>query len=51
MTKLSAKESALGNLKTSCRECDNILELQENGLKISFEEADDKCVRGSEVLT
>ncbi|XP_008797573.2 WPP domain-interacting tail-anchored protein 1-like isoform X1 [Phoenix dactylifera] len=52
MTKLSAEESALEKLKTSCAELDNILVVQENGLKASLKEADCKCMLvSSDVLT
>ncbi|XP_008782515.2 WPP domain-interacting tail-anchored protein 1 isoform X2 [Phoenix dactylifera] len=50
--KLSAEEGAFEKLKTSCAEPDNILVLQQNGLKTGLKEADDKCMlTGSEVLT
>ncbi|KAG1326666.1 WPP domain-interacting tail-anchored protein 1 [Cocos nucifera] len=52
MMKLSAEESALEKLKTSCAELDNILVVQENGLKASLKGADGKCMLdSSEVLT
>nr|XP_010915281.1 WPP domain-interacting tail-anchored protein 1 isoform X1 [Elaeis guineensis]XP_010915282.1 WPP domain-interacting tail-anchored protein 1 isoform X1 [Elaeis guineensis]XP_029119014.1 WPP domain-interacting tail-anchored protein 1 isoform X1 [Elaeis guineensis] len=52
MMKLSAEDSAFEKLKTSCAELDNILALQENGLKTSLKEADHNCtLAGSEVLT
>ncbi|XP_010942237.1 WPP domain-interacting tail-anchored protein 1 isoform X2 [Elaeis guineensis] len=52
MMKLSAEESTLEKLKTSCAELDNIAVVQENGLKTSLKEADGKCMlASSEVLT
>ncbi|XP_072993394.1 WPP domain-interacting tail-anchored protein 1-like [Typha latifolia] len=44
VAKLSAEESALEKLKTSCAALDNIISWQENGLKDSLAESANECM-------